>query len=98
MNYIKGSSAKGQRVFGMYSRNEGYDLDDVYGRCSRAKERAYDECYEWYRNDNESTNFHICSHNAQMFTVGWQYKDPETGHTIVRVETNANTYRVDMDA
>jgi len=97
MEIIKGSTAKGQRVIAMYDHNEGYDLDDVYGRYSRAKKNAYDECYEWYRQDNKSSNFHIGSHNAQAFTVAWRYVDPETGHVIYRVETNRNTYRVDTE-
>ena len=97
MNYIKGSSAKGQRVLGMYDSHEGYYLDDVYGRYSSAKARAWRECEDWFKADNQSTNFHICSHNDSNFTVGWKYIDPETGHEIVRVETSRNTYKVDTE-
>ena len=94
---FKGSTAKGQRIIGMYMHNIGYYLDDVYGNYSRAKENAWDQCFEWFRNDNESSNFHICSRSAHQFTVGWNYIDTETGHKIIRVETAANTYRVDTE-
>lgn len=97
MKIIKGSTAKGQNILAMYRRFDGYDLDEVYGRYSREKRIAYDECYDWYREDNESTDFHICSHNSHTFTVGWVYIDSETGHKIVRVETACNTYRVDTE-
>ena len=97
MDYIKGSTAKGQRIIGMYMRNEGYDLDDVYGNYSRAKAQAWEQCFEWFRQDNESSNFHIGSHSSQAFTACWSYIDPETGHKIYRVETHCNTYRVDTE-
>ena len=97
MEMLKGSTAKGQRIIAMYHRNEGYDLDDVYGRYSKAKRLAYEECLDWFRQDNESSNFHIGSHSAQVFTACWMYIDPETGHKIYRVETSRNTYRVDTE-
>lgn len=98
MDYIKGSTAKGYKIMAMYQRNEGHDLFEVYGRYSVAKREAYGQCYAWFCKDNASSNFHICSHNSQSFTVGWIYIDPETGHKIVRVETHCNTYRVDTEA
>ena len=97
MEYIKGSTAKGQRVIGMYGSYAGYYLDDVYGRYSSAKRGAWNDCQRWYDEDNEASNFHICSANAQNFTVGWTYIDPETGHRIIRVETSRNTYKVDTE-
>ena len=97
MEIIKGSTAKGQRVIAIYNCNEGNYLHCVYDRYSQAKERAWDQCFEWFRQDNESSHFHICSHNAHQFTVGWNYIDTETGHKIIRVETAAHTYRVDTE-
>lgn len=94
---FKGSSKKGQRIYGMYLRNEGYYLDDVYGRYSPAKSRAWRDCNNWYQNDYEASNFHICSHNDQNFTVGWTFVDVATGHKMVRVETSRYSYIVDMD-
>ena len=97
MDYLKGSTAKGKRVIAMYNRNEGYYLDDVYGRSSVGKNRAWRQCMDWFNEDNEASNFHICSHSCQNFTVGWAYIDAETGHRIIRVETSSNTYKVDTE-
>ena len=97
MEILKGSTTKGQNIIARYNRYEGVDLDDVYGRYSSAKSRAWRECYDWYVADNESTNFHICSHSDQSFSVGWEYVDKETGHRIIRVETSRYTYRVDTE-
>lgn len=97
MDILKGSTAKGQRIIAMYNRDIGFDLNDVYGNYSRAKENAWDDCWDWFQNDNESSNFHICSRNSMQFTVGWSYVDPDTGHKIYRVETSQHTYRVDTE-
>ena len=97
MEMFKGSTAKGQRVIGMYNSNIGFYLDDVYGSHSAAKDRAWRECMDWFTADNQSGNFHICSRSAHQFTVGWYYYDAETGHKIIRVETAAHTYRVDTE-
>ena len=97
-NIIKGSTSKGQRVMYMYASNIGYYLDDVYGRYSAAKAEAWRECLDWYKADNESSNFHICSKNDSNFTVGWRYIDPDTKHKMIRVETSRHTYIVDTEA
>ena len=97
MDYIRGTSARGQKIIGMYNQYAGTNLGDVYGNYSNAKHTAFIRCWQMYLDDNRSANFHICSHNSHNFTVGWRYIDPVTNHKIIRVETSRNTYRVDSE-
>ena len=53
-----------------FMRNRGYDLEDVYGRCSAAKKSAW----MYYRHlcaGMNGTNFHITSANSNFFSVMW---------------------------
>ena len=97
MKIIKGSTKKGQNLIARYDCYEGLYLDDVYGRYSREKREAWNDCYHWYEDCNESSNFHIISHSDQAFSVGWEYTDPETQHRMVRIETSRHTYIVDTE-
>ena len=62
---------KGLSVLGSASQYDGTYLNQVYNKCSDAKQAAYDEAYEMYRNDKNSSGFGICSHNTYGFTVSW---------------------------
>lgn len=95
-NYIKGSTVKGQRIVSMFGRWDGYYLDEVYGRYSKAKADAWEECLAWCEADG-GKEFHIGSHNCTTFTCAWTYTDKETGHRIIRVETAKNSYKVDTE-
>ena len=91
---ISGTTKKGQSLLATARRYDGETLDDVYGRYSAAKSRAYNDCKRWCEEDN-GYDFHICSHNCNFFTVAWNYTNPETGETMTRIETASNTYVVD---
>ena len=61
-----------------YLKSNNYFLWDVYGRFSRAKERAYD----YYRNkmiEMGGRDLRILSANSQSFTLGFEFVDKETG-------------------
>lgn len=91
---ISGTTKKGQSLLGMARRYDGETLQDVYGRYSAAKARAYQDCKRWCEEDN-GQDFHICSHNCNFFTVAWTFTHPETGEIMTRIETASNTYVVD---
>ena len=91
---INGATKRGQALLARAARNEGTDLDDVYGRYSSAKASAMRDCKEWCEADN-GYNFHICSHTAQAFSVTWNYMNKDTGEVMTRIETSCNTYIID---
>lgn len=69
---LSGYTQKAEGILARARNYDGYDLDDVYKRASKAKQRAYDEVYEMYRNSPESSFFHIISHCANFFSVSWE--------------------------
>lgn len=87
MQTIKGNTKRAQELRSRALHYEGYDLYDVYGRVSRAKDTAYDECYEMYRAEN-GEDFRICGHCTTNFTVAWRV---ENGW---RMETYRNSYLI----
>ena len=91
---INGATKRGQELLARARRYEGYYLDDVYGRFSSAKARAWRDCLAWCEADNGS-NFHIISHNDQNFSVAWEYTNKETVELMTRIETSTHTYIID---
>lgn len=87
MTTIKGTTAKGNSMIARARWNEGFYLDDVYERCSRAKHEAWRWCFDKMTEEN-GRNFHIVSHNSFGFTVAWEV---ENG---IRIETKDNSYLV----
>ena len=64
-------SKKGLCVIESASLYDGKYLNQVYRKWSSAKQAAYDEAYEMFSNDKNSSGFSICSHNTFGFTVSW---------------------------
>ena len=94
MTYVKRSTKRGQVLFERGLNNEGTELSDVYGRYSQAKQNAI----EWCRKQcemNNGTDFHICSHNSNVFSIAFRYFiDNEP---VMRIETASNTYIIWLD-
>lgn len=61
---------------------KGYTLADVYGRYSMAKEKAFEYCRDLCKKYN-GWGLCISSHNAQFFTVMFNFEHPETGELMV---------------
>lgn len=91
---IKGSTKFGQSLLARANHFEGTDLDDVYGRWSRAKADAMRSCRRLCEEMN-GYNFRIISHNTFGFSVAWNYDNSETGEVMTRIETSSNTYIID---
>ena len=84
---VKGNTKKAEELRGRAIRYEGYDLYDVYGRVSGAKQYAYDECLEMC-NAEDGTKFHICGHCTTNFSVAWRVANGW------RLETYRNSYLI----
>ena len=68
---FKGSTKRGQYFYKMGTRYDAAFLHQVYGRYSKAKENAFNECFDQYILTDEHDAFSICSHNSQCFSVSW---------------------------
>lgn len=64
-------------------------LDEVYGRYSSAKVRAYNYCINKCAEQN-GEHFRIISANTFQFTCGWTFE--KDGQQFCHIETASNTY------
>lgn len=87
MTIIKGTTKKGDNMIKNANHYEGYELWDVYEKCSAAKRNAWEWCLNRCIEEN-GKGFHIVSHNTFGFTVAWEV---ENG---VRIETKDSSYLV----
>lgn len=71
-------TAKGQDILRAAQQKQGYHIWDVYENPSKAKQELWEQVHEMYINDENSRNFHICSHNTFQFTVAWICDDNVT--------------------
>lgn len=74
-----------------YDRATAYYLWDVYGTCSRAKERAYEQC-ENKMHDMNGYGLKITSHNSNFFTVMFLFDDENGTHIQEETAYNTRTY------
>lgn len=95
MKEVNASTKRGQQLVAMGSRYEGFTLTQVYDRPSAEKERAWQWCYDQYRETEDSTAFGICSHNTFQYTVSWL--GTKDGENIMRIETAKSSYLVWLD-
>lgn len=85
MTTVKNGTKKAEWIIGTYITYDGYNLWDVYGNYSHAKANAWERCRMLCYDEN-GYNFHISSHNSNVFTVSWETE------TAYRVETAYNSY------
>lgn len=88
MTIVKKGTKKAYQLLETARHNEGFFLYEVYKTASDAKANAWERCLILCEKEN-GINFHICSHNAQCFTVAWEV---ENG---VRIETAYSSYLVE---
>ena len=91
MREVKASTALGKRLLAIGQRQAGTFLYQVYDKWSSEKEKAWNECYKKYWNEEGADQFSICSHNSYSFTVSWF--TPQG----MRLETSKNSYLVIFD-
>lgn len=92
MQHINHDTVRGGGFVRRWNASEDVELQDVYGRCSDAKRRAYDYCRNLFECTTSGNRFRIISHNSQTFTCAWGGVDDETGEIGVFVETAYNSY------
>lgn len=101
MEFIKGSTKRGQNLIYSAGRYAGRTLRDVYGRYSRNKENAYNNCRRTC-SEMGGKDFHISSACSHFFTVTWkcvvEYTNPKTGEVTMEnatyIDTGRNVYIV----
>lgn len=87
MTAIKMSTKRGQNLMATAERYNGFYLDDVYNSYSLAKANAWKSCYDMFKAE-KGMNFHICSHNSNVFTVAWVTAQG------IRIETARNSFLI----
>lgn len=84
-----------KRFWWEYCNSSNTKLEQVYGKCSKAKKDAYMECKRAMIALN-GEDFRILSHNSFSFTVGFKYPHPETGVLMFKVYTSSNHYECEL--
>ena len=92
MRIVKASTAQGKKLIIIGTRWEGTYLQQIYDKWSRAKQAAWERCYNEYCNTEGTSDFRICSHNTFQFTCSWLLADGS-----MRLETYANSYLIVFD-
>ena len=92
---VKLSSKIGRNLCERGSRYDGMYLDQIYGKYSDAKRKAYDRCYNEYLASENNVAFSIISHNTFGFSVSWLCTID--GHDGMRIETPKNSYFIDFE-
>lgn len=79
-----------------YLYSDDTKLEDVYGRYSAAKARAFRYCEELCE---ELNGYCLCitGHNSQAFTVGFEFPHPETGEICLAKITKDYNYFAPLD-
>lgn len=86
----KASSKQGQQLLRRARVNEGFSLEEVYGKCSAIKKQEWEKCLDKCER-MMGEDFHICSHNTFQFSVAWK------ADGAYYIETASNSYIVLLD-
>ena len=92
---VKLSTKRGQSLYNRGSNYVGFDLNQIYGRYSDAKRKAWEWCYAQYLTSENKAAFSIISYNTYGFSVSWLCTID--GHEGMRIETPKNSYFVDFE-
>lgn len=95
MRELKYSTKAGEKIYDKASHWAGNTLSQVYKSWSKAKEDAFNWCYEQYLNTEDCDAFSICSFNTFGFACSWLGK--KDGENVLRYETKDNSYIVWLD-
>ena len=79
-----------------YLYSDATKLEDVYGRYSAAKARAFEYCE---RLCDELNGYDLCitGHNSMAFSVGFEFPHPETGEVCLAKITKDYNYFAPLD-
>lgn len=68
---VDSRTAEGRNLLAATEHFKGYDIFDVYEKCSSSKVIAFEEVYRKYCLDHSAHDFHVCSANSFQFCVAW---------------------------
>lgn len=88
MKVVNANTSLGKRLVATGQNWQGTFLNQVYDKCSTAKQCAWDKCYDEYCNTEGASGFSICSHNTFSFSCSWFTP------AGMRLETRDNSYLV----
>ena len=88
-------SQQARRVWDSYMRSDEVDLRDAYGRCSRAKENAYEYCRAREREFNSYDGV-ITGHNSSTFS--YAFTGRYEGKKYLIYITKDHDYAIDYEA
>ena len=84
------TNKRAKQITEQYERATATRLSDVYGRCSEAKQRAFNYCHRLMQEYN-GDDMKILSHNTFVFTAAFLFEDQETGAiNIMRITPSKN--------
>lgn len=92
MREYKLSTARGKQLYDMGSRCCCFSLHNLYEKRSKAKEQAYNYCWEQYCKGENSKCFGVGNANRFGFTARWL--ETRDGEEVMRIETKDNSYLV----
>lgn len=95
MKYFKASTKRGQNIIEMGERCYYTSLNELYFNWSKAKQTAFDWCFEQYAKSIDSSRFRIGNANSFGFTASWLCTINR--ENVLRVETKDNSYCVFLD-
>lgn len=91
MTTIKATTKQAQRFIESFNRATATTLNDVYGRCSTEKWRAFRYCMDIMQKENGNRP-RIISSNCNVFTFAFQVDNG------LRVETAQNSYFIPFES
>lgn len=86
------SSARGKQIYNMGITCYAKCLETLYDRPSKAKQLAFDKCWEEYYADDNSSDFGAGNANTFSFTCSWLTE--KNGEDVMVVKTKFNDYLV----
>ena len=99
INGVTFEAKHGERIYHIPELRGATRLNEVYGRYSHAKEKAYDEWNKFYNEMNEAGHcgFIISSHNGFRFALQMGIYDKECSQYWFLHITRAHNYAVKID-
>lgn len=92
MKEYKLSTTRGKQIYRMGNTCYAKCLETLYDRPSKAKQHAYEECWNEYASDDNSSDFGVGNANAFGFTCSWLSK--KNGEDVMIVKTKSNDYLI----
>ena len=85
-NFKKLSTAKAKAYYEQLFESDNIYLEDCYDKFSRAKEKAYNYCLDYYE-ALDGYHFRITGYNCNAFTCGYLFDTDKNTYIIIHTRT-----------